>query len=451
LIELLQFRTPNHWVRSIGSRWLPCVVIAGMSSGMSSGVALAQQVNIYFPQGIGGYDQQLGVTVQSRARPQYDPLGIQADGFLIHPTVSESVLYNSSLNGIPGSGTWGSQTSASVSASSLWARNSLNAVVGIDRLQFFQLPSESYTNWNVGLSGGYTIADSQLIVAYSHQSYNQLGTTIGAISSVVPVLDQTDSARIEYTFNFGSFSMTPDFSASAYRFGSATESGVTFNQNYLNYNALAAGVTTRYNMSDVGGLLLVARGVTANYISPQAGQPSNNSNSLQLLGGLDYQSKGPWRYQLLGGVEVREFAAAQYGTQVGPDVEGNVIWSPTSLTTLTGTVASAIEAPQIAGTSGYILSQAHLSVDHEFMRNIILQGRAGLQYAEFLQGGSTQTNFTTGAGVTWLFNRDLRLSLDYDFTQQTGAANAVTLVNRETVSTGQFTQNLIALRLRLGL
>jgi hypothetical protein len=411
----------------------------------------AQTIDIYFPTGIYGYDQQLGVTVQSRDRPLYTPLGIQVDNFIIQPGFSESLFYNSDVNGNGASGTWGSQTAASIAAASQWSRNSLSASVGVSHEQYFSIPGESYTNWNVGISGGYSIADSQLIAAYSHQSYYQLGTSIGTVRSAIPINDLTDTARLEYTFNFGRVAITPDLSASAYRYGPATISGVSFNQNFLNNNVLAAGVTTRLAINDASGLLIVMRGANFSYISPQAGQPSNDSDSFLLLAGIDYQPKGVWRYRFLVGLEVRAFAASQYATRTAPDVEASLIWSPTELTTVTGTVASTIESPQVAGTSSYTLTQAHFVVDHELRRNIILEARSGVQYAKYAQTGGTQTNLTAGASATWLLERRVALSLDYDLSKGQGSGGSNAMANPDSLAVKQFSQHVIALTLRLAL
>jgi hypothetical protein len=415
--------------------------------------SMAQSIDYYFPQGSYGYDQQLGVTVQTRAHPLYEPLGVQIGGFNVHPSVDESLFYNSNVTGVPGSGSWGSRTSAAVSAGSDWTRNSVGASIGVDHFQYFSLPSDSYTNWSIGLGAGYTIADSQLLAAYSHQSYYQLGTAIGKARSVTPVLNQTDSAGLQYTFNFGRISITPNLGVSAYRFGPTTSLGVTFNQDNLNYNSFAAGVTGRYALDEQSGLLAIMRVMDFTYLTRLAGQPSNDSKTVQLLTGIDYQPEGVWRYRLLGGVEVRKFSASQYATRIAPDVEASVIWSPTGLTTLSLTLASSIQAPQIVGTSGYILSQGNLVVDHELLRNVLLHGHGGIQHAEYLQAGSqtSQTQFSGGAGVTWLINRAVRLSLDYGYTSITGGNVSGSLVNPETLTIGNYNQSLLSLTLHLAL
>jgi hypothetical protein len=427
------------------SAWL----LAGAATAAGT-AARAQTIDVYFPPGTAGYDQQLGVTVLSRLLPQYDAPGVRVGGFVVSPTLDQSVVYNSSVNGTPGSGSWASRTTGAVSAASDWSRDGLGASAGFDHYQFLALPAESYTDWNIGLTGRYTLGFGDLTGAYAHQSYHQLGTSLGSVRTEQPIANQTDTAVIGAAFTLGRITIAPDLSASAYRFGSATVGGLPVTQQYLDRDVVAGGVTARYGMDDTGGLLLVARGVDSRYPTSQPGQPSNDSDSFLLLGGIDHQASGVWRYRLLAGLEARAFQAAQYPTRVAPIIEGSVLWTPSGLTTLTGTLSRAIEDPQSAGTSGHVLTAVQLRMDHEYRRNILLALRGGVQYAQYLQGG-TQTSFSLGGGITWLLNRHVRLSLDYDYSQQTSGSQATTPQNPNTQTTGAFSQGVAALTLHLAL
>jgi hypothetical protein len=55
-------------------------------------------------------------------------------------------------------------------------------------------------------------------------------------------------------------------------------------------------------------------------------------------------------------------------------------------------------------------------IDHEWQRNILLQGRAGLYENEYAQGHGSRSLYRVGASATWLINRNLQLVGSYDFT-----------------------------------
>jgi hypothetical protein len=447
----LQFdRTPTGQCRD----WVWAFLWTGALLAFASPAWAQTTSTTYFPAGNQGYDQDLGVTVLSRVRTGYQERGVRVGGFIIRPELDQSIFDNSNVNGTSGggSGSWGSDTAGSVEADSDWNRNSLNGSVGFDHNQFFALPNDNYTNWNIGIGGGYTIGDSQLLATYSHSSFNQLGTTIGMQRSAAPSLDTTDTGELGYTFNFGRFAVTPTLDASAYRFGDVTSGDTKASQSYLNRNVIAGGVVTRYDLSGGAGLLFVARGTGSDYIDPQAGQPSNNSTSALVLAGIDYQAESLWRYSLLVGVEHTDFAASQYGSYTAPIVSADVVYSPTGVLTVTGTATRSIQDTDTTASDGFVLSEANLVIDYELLRNVLLEGRTGFQYANYIQGGS-QSNETVGGGVTWLLNEDVRLSVNDDFTNQSSPGSTQGVLNNEGVTniSGAYTQNILLLTLHLGL
>jgi hypothetical protein len=434
-------------------------ILGGLAALTSSAAMLAsipawaQAVNLNFPaSAASGYDQQLGVTVLSRQRSLYDAPGVQLDGFEIRPQLSQTFGYSSNPIGASTNqqGSALSHTSASVTAASTWSRDSLAATASTDHYSYFSLPGGDYTDWNVGLQGGYTIADSQLTAAYSHSDTHQLGAAIGTVRSDTPSNDSLDTTRLYYTFKFNRLEITPDFSFGAYRFGDASAGSVRLDQRFLDRNVFAGGVSARYSLNGVGGILVVARVVDSEFIHNTAGTPSNDSRQYQLLSGLDYQLAGLWRYQLLVGGEVDTFAAMQVATRVAPIVQGNVIWTPTGLTTVSASASRTFAEPLAQGNNGFFLNAGTLQVDYELKRNILLQGKGGFQYAQYL-GGGTQASYNFGANANWLLNSRVRVSVDYNYYHQNAASDLASTTTLGGVETGALSQSIAGLTLHLAL
>ena len=385
----------------------------------------AQYLQTYLPGDVAGYQAEPGVTVASRLRPMYDPPGIRLNDFMLNPALTETMGYNSNVSGLqPAKGSWFVRTTPTVELNSNWSRDRLDASIGADSFQYLNTPDQNYTNWNLGLRGGYTIGENDLTVRYAHRFVHQVATDLGTVSSSTPIPYSFDDLRAEYTFQDGRFSFTPRGSVQFYQFGDATQFGQKISQQYQNRVVLDAGLVTRYALTDLHRLVLVIDGVDAHYTQPQVGQPSNDSKSFLVLGGIEYQASAVWRYLLLIGGEIRDFAAPQYPTHTAPIAEGSVIWSPSARTTVTGVLSRTIEDASAQGSSGYTYTAARLIVDHEYLHNLLLRGLVGVQSATYLQDGGTQSSVTIGAGAQWLINRNVRFVTDISYTDQTGGQNS---------------------------
>jgi hypothetical protein len=424
-----------------------------------SAAARAQYIDTYLPTSVPGFDQSQGVAVLAQPRPAYEAQGVREGDFIIQTGIDESFGYNSNLLGTENAlGSAFIETAPSIDVASDWSRDRLGLHAAIDHIEDIDAEDQSHTDGTVGLGGSYTVGRGDVTLGYTHLWQHENGTDIGAIASQTPIGYDVDDLRGEATFIAGRTAITPNFDLADYRFGSAAIGDATISQSYRDRLLASLGVTARY---DTGGtdLLVVLQGIDSHYTEELSGQPTLDSRSVLALAGFDTDAARVWRYRLLAGVEYRSFAAAQFGARAAPIVEGSIIWTPSRMLTLTGTVTRSIEEPQSEGTDGYIYTQARLVADYELRRNILLQGRLGLQTADFLQGGGNYTYVSAGAGATWLLNRHIRISLNYDFVSQSGPLNHLGVVPLEDgelvgpvrLTGGTYTQSLIVARAHLAL
>ncbi len=412
----------------------------------------AQDLSTYLPQGTPGAAQEPGVTVLSRLRPLYDAPGVRAGSFVIRPELDQGFGFNSNVTGFsPGGGSWLLRTNPSVTVNSDWSRDQLGFSAMLDDHRYLNTPQQSYTDWTVGATGGLTVGRRNIVLGYSHLSLHQTPSDIGAIQSDTPIPYTVEDLNGGYTFDQGRLSLIPQVDFKLFRFTTASILGTTVSQQYRDRNVLTAGVTVRYALSGATSLLLLAEGINSSYITASLpAQP--DSRSVLVLGGIDYAASGIWRYRLLVGAEDRKFSAAQFPSRTGLVAQGSAIWSPSGLTTVTGLLSRTIEDPSTEGSAGYTYTTAQLVLDHEYRRDILLQGRLGGQVAEYLQSGATQTSLTVGAGITKLLNRNMRLTLDYNFTTQSAPNYTVNgAANLAATRSGDFTRSLLQLTLRFAL
>jgi hypothetical protein len=418
--------------------------------------AQAQLLEQYLPANVTGYGSVSGVPVLARQRPEFDPAGIRYGTVVIHPEASTGVGYNSNVTGTSGgAGGVSINTTAAVIASSDWSLGSLTAFANVENTEYPNLSNQSTTDWSVGGAGAYQVDRDTLLVAASHLSSYQQQTSLAALTlTTQPVPFTVDDFRLGYTFRFGRVTLTPNVEMSIWRFGNGEFQGITVDQTYRNYNQLQGGVTGTYELTQEIKAVGVVRGFNSHYVTPQAGQPSRDSTSLQILGGLNYSTNAVWQYQALVGFEQRNYAASQYPSHTAPLIEGTVIWSPTGLTTVTGLIRREIEDAANVPQVSYVYTLGKLSVDHEYLRYIRLNGYVQAQNAEYQQNGGSQTIASVGGGATWLINRTLRASLTYDFSNSQSSntgTNVGTVGTVGTIGTGNYNVQTVLLSLRFGL
>lgn len=422
------------------------VAALALGCGFVGYSAAAAWLDTLFPSGVPGYGAEPGVTVASRLRPETQPEGLHAGDFLLHPTLEQSIGYDSNVLGGPSPlGSWVVGTRPSLLASSDWSSDALGAYVAADDRRDLNASAQSRTDWTASLGGTVDIGRDRLTLAVAHIDSHQDRTDLDALPTDRPVPFQVDDFRAAYAWSSGRWTVTPNLEASSWRYGTTSILGAPASQSYRDRNVLQGGTTVSYELAPQRTLVFVTRAIGQDYTHRSPGQNSLNSTGYQALGGFDYDDDAVWRYRLLLGAEHREFAAAAFPARTAAIAEGEIAWMPSGMTTVTATVTRSMEDAAQEGVAGFTYTTAKLTLDHELQRDLLLHASAGVQRADFLQGATQQTSYSLGAGATWLVNRHVQLSATYDYTDQRGSGTAGLPIS------GDYTRSLALLTLRLGL
>ena len=162
----------------------------------------------------------------------------------------------------------------------------------------------------------------------------------------------------------------------------------------------------RYEFFPQNNAVLEFRAVGTDYVSATAAVPTQNSTGYAVRAGIDYAADGLWRFRALIGYELRDFQSPAYAQRSAPVGEANVIWTPTGLTTVTARAARTIEDSNTTTVSGYNYTSALLTVDHEYVRNVLLRFYTGYQHADYVGTSASENFYLFGLGATWLVGRE---------------------------------------------
>ena len=407
-----------HLHRASKPAWLQ-VMLVGSLCAVSS-VTLGQELEDYLPTTLPVLGTPPNVTVSTRPRPDYDPLGLREGSFVIQPLVSEGVGFDSNPRGAPGqAGSAFVSTQASVSAASDWNRDGIAASASVDDRRYLQEPNLSRTDDTIAVGGRYDVGTADhLLLSATHADLHIEPTGIDALSTQRAVPYQVNSGTASYLFKLSRLSFEPfvlvaDTSYAPTKLGG----GASQSNSYLDNTTVTEGVTARYEFSPLRQAVVVVRSAESSFSHQVVGQPRRDSVDVSVLGGIDYVANGVFRYRALVGFEVRKYASAALRSQTAPVVEADVIWTPSLLTTVEGTVNRKIVNATDPLTASYTDTAARLQVEHEYLRNVLLNAHTSVEQAQYQNNGGQQTIYGAGVGATWLLNQTQRVSATFDHTQ----------------------------------
>ncbi len=438
--------------RETTCRWRMMLAIIGIIAGSNlARPANAQILDQFISPSVPGTAAEPEVTVGSRYRPEFETEGVHAGSFIIRPTLVESAGYEDNPAGTtPAQGSALIRTNAALRADSDWSRNSLSALLTVDDFRYTSLSKYSYTNWSASAGGTYEIERDVITALYSHLNQYQTPRDLD-----VPQLGQSipytiDTARLSYRVQFSRLYVTPGIDVSLYRFTNGTlVNGQPYEQTFRNRTVVTPSLIAGYELAPRRNLVVVLRDSNAEYVKAQSGMKNRNYNDVALLAGLDFDATALVRFRVLGGYEVRTFTDPSFVTIRSPIVEASAIWTPTGLTTVTATAARRIQDSADDTTAAYTTTSLYLQVDHELLRNILLQGSAGVYLGDYA-GGGNQNLYTAGVSATYLINRNMRLTASYDLAVRRSSGNG-NLGQSQTQFGPSYNDNRYLLQLRLAL
>ena len=106
---------------------------------------------------------------------------------------------------------------------------------------------------------------------------------------------------------------------------------------------------------------------------------------------------------------------AQVGTYT---FGGAVDWHITPVFTVAFVGERSVDVTGFGGTGSYIQSKTGVRADYEILRNLILSGRFGYEWDDYIDVARHDQVATSGVGLTYLMNSNVHMSLDYRHVQR---------------------------------
>ncbi len=415
---------PVHRLWPVG---LLCSMIAPVAAHAQESLMVAPVLPDDFNRG-------RNVSVTERQRPDYDPLGITAGSIIIRPRVQADLGYTSNayLNESNPKSSAIATVSPDVSATTGWSRHQISVRGGATLRRFIDNSDRNENAYNAAILGRFD-ATPQIAITGEVQQARIYETPLnGENDGQIAVLSAYDRTflglRGEYRSGQGRVLISLD-------------------RTLFNFNNIKVASNTVIDQQDRDRAINRITGQTEYAFSPSVsifGQlsyddtnydrslllnndPNRDSEAYRIIAGFNFDMAGLARGTLGAGYTRRDFDAAQYNRIAGLSVEAKVEFFPSELTTYTLRARRIIADSAISNTTAYFDNRASVRVDHELLRNLILNASGEIAYIDYY--GSTLHNnvYRASGGARYLINRQFGLETSLSYSSRT--SNSTTLGN----------------------
>ncbi|WP_165982127.1 outer membrane beta-barrel protein [Dankookia rubra] len=394
--------------------------------------------------GISRQDVERGVTVTSRQRRDYNPLGVRLGAFTLTGQIDGGPGYDSNLEGTKTNKKSDGfmDEAAAASLDSNWTRHGVGVSGNMDSRQYFNNSGYDWIDWDVGGYGRYdfnsvTNAEARYRHYRDHLDVNSIDVQSAGITRPVPY--DSDEFQATGTTQFGRIGLVGTGLHRTYRYQDVVIGGVPnrISQNDFDTTIGALGTSYAFSQGRFANVIFRIQDISyQNQISQ-----GRNSFTWEVLGGFTYDFDGVWQGRVAFGWRERSYKDPNLKNFAGPAIEGQLTWAPTLLTTVRFNVARTIEESIRADAVSFNRTQGGIGVDHELLRNVILSGDFRADYREYQSPNQTAFDGIFTATARYLVNRNLTVIGTYAYSRRFEASNGIP----------EFDRNLFQVRLRVAL
>ena len=363
-------------------------------------------------------------TVTTRARPEYDAVGIAVGGFTLYPALSLRLAYDDNIyrtssprlddgyavirpalrleSGSP-------RYPLTVAASATVARY---ATIRTENSEQYAVTArggaEILAGTRIGLTGGY----SRLL-----EPRGQAGDTfIGG----KPISYDLLQGGITASRDVGAFAIDAGAAVDRYRYAKAIlAGGVAIDQDFRDYRTTVATARVAYSLSPA--IAAFVRGGIDRSHYPVRGPIDRDSRGYSVLAGVQLGLSNLISGSAAIGYLHENFADPVYRDISGVDFDLALTWNPTPLDSLSLRGGRNLQRSPFIGSAGGIQTTIALKATHELLRQLILSADVSYNRVSF-RGLARRDRYADGrVGARYLVSRSAEVTADLTYTRQSSS------------------------------
>jgi hypothetical protein len=366
-------------------------------------------------QGAHSQEPDPNVSVADRPRPDFDPLGIRAGGFLIYPSTTVAASYDDNVfatkddtkddfifNFLPG-----------FLIRSNFPRHAISFAAEADIARYVTETDENYEDFGAAFDGRLDITRNNRLTgginfAREHDDRDDPED---------PGVDETDKPvkfyeygadlGFQQDFNRLNFGLLGTFERQDYE-----EQDPDDDEDERDRNLYGGRLRTGYFISPRINAFLQG---TYRREQRDASNKSGRDNNVYSAGvGTEIDFTGLLFGEVFAGWSLQEFDESEFDSENGFTYGVNLTWNPTRLTSVRLDGTGGFE-PSSVGSSR-LESDVGLRVDHELLRNLLIGGAIVYSRDDFQDTDRTDNRIDVGPNLTYFVNRNFSVGAEYTFT-----------------------------------
>ncbi len=368
-----------------------------------------------------------GVTVTDRARPDLDPLGIRAAGFLLYPKLAVAEQYDDNIfsTDTDEEDDFITIANPSIQLQSNWRNHALNFYGTAEIGRYAENSDEDYEDYTLGADGRVDIVRDSFVKAAI--SFSELHEDRGSPDDVAgdePTEFSVLFPQVGVFHRFGRFNLNVDGTLRRFDFDDTPATGGPINNDDRDRNEWEATVRLGYEIVPHYEAFIRASYNVRRYDDAFDDNGfDRDSDGFEVVAGTAIEFTGVTFGNVFVGFHSQDRDDPALSTINGVKFGGQIIWNVTGLTTVKGFVTRTVEETTQDDASGFVATRVGASVDHELLRNLLVGAEASFTNSAY--EGIDRDDDDIGFGVygKYLLNRHLYLSARYDFRdrESTGA------------------------------
>ncbi|MEM7300570.1 MAG: outer membrane beta-barrel protein [Pseudomonadota bacterium] len=365
----------------------------------------------------------------------YAPIGLRMGTFTLLPTIEQSLGVTSNADATSGgSESAFSQTDVSVEARSDWSRHEFLLQMQATYQKFLNgstddLPSaggdatlrldvNQDVTINFGLGYDFTneSASSSNLTNLTGVITRADGTVVGAAAAGPTVTNRPGvhavEAFAEANRNAGKFGVSLRGTIIKTTYENADLSNGTSVSQGDRDNVLATGrIRLSYEHTPaIAPFVEVSYGKrTYDQRLDRNGNRRDGTN-YALRGGVAYDFGEKLTGEIAAGYAAEKFDDAGLNTLSGVTVDGNIVWSPQRLTTVTATATTSLVPSTIANDSGSIRYSGTLNIARQFKPQLRIDAGVTASFEDFDGTGREDVVYGANTGFVWSLNRSAAIT-----------------------------------------